>query len=164
MKKNAYEEIFAPDDGLLLDIKVFDAGPRDWEKLLLYLTTQYLVVYSENRVVTPQPDFATIWHRTKEKAVQLEIMLPGFTVRAHIFQTEEIEMDLRPEEVDSNEKACAVFELMSGTASELGKEVFLIPEYASATQQQLREMAICSADPRTGKIKYYKAPGTDQVF
>jgi hypothetical protein len=99
---------------------------------------------------------ATIWERAKEAAVQVEIMLVGFVVKAHFFQTQEIEMDLRPEDVDSEEKANAVFELMSRTAIELGKEVFLIPEYASATREQLKRMAICSADPVSGRITYYK--------
>ena len=153
-----YKNIFTRDDGLLLDIKVFDVNEQDWQRLLALLERKYLVVYSENGVAIKQPDLSTIRKRAQTKTAEMEVLLPGFTLRAHFLETAQIEMDLRPEDVDSAEKANAVFELMSGIACELRKETFLIPEYASATKYELKRMAICSADRDSGKIKYYEAP------
>lgn len=82
----------------------------------------------------------------------LEILLLGFTINSHFFLTEEIKLDLLPEDVNSAGKAESVFALMRGVAGLLEKEVFLIPEHGSANELELKRMAVCSCDPTTGAI------------
>jgi len=60
-------------------------------------------------------------------------MLPGFTVNSHFFLTDEIELNLLPEEVNSREKADAVFALIKGIAQLLGRR-FMWQEHGSAPQ------------------------------
>ena len=113
MNRHAYNEVFRPDSGLLLDIKIFNTTEEDWRTLLHYLSTKYVTVYSEDGVAKPQPEFKAIWQARNKKALAIEILLPGFAVSSNFFETEQIEMDLRPEDVDSAEKANAVFGFQS---------------------------------------------------
>jgi hypothetical protein len=152
--EHRYREIFVPDCGALQDIKVFDVNAWDWQSLLHFLSTNYELVYSEDGVVESLPNFATIWQRHNEKALTLKVLLPGFTVNSCFFDDDQIELDLLPEDIDSPEKANAVFALIKAIARLLQKEVFLVEENASATPEELRQMAACSCDPRNAEIRY----------
>jgi hypothetical protein len=101
----------------------------------------------EDGLVAQLPDFATIWGRRSEKAQTLKVVLPGFTVNSHFFLEDEIELDLRPEDIDSAEKANAVFALIKDIARLLQKEVLLAGESSIADPEELRRMAICSCHP-----------------
>ncbi|HEY2915163.1 MAG TPA: hypothetical protein VGK21_17495 [Candidatus Angelobacter sp.] len=148
-----YREIFAPDCGALLDIYVLEITPIHWQVLLDFLSAKYELVYLEDGVEETLPDFATIWKRHNEKAVTLKVVLPGFTVNSHFFLEHDIELDLLPEDIDSFEKAKAVFELIRGIARQLHKEVLLVGETSITDPEELRRMATCSCDPTTGAIR-----------
>jgi hypothetical protein len=145
---------FRPDSGTLLELFVFGADPELWQRALAYISANYLMVYSEDSVVTALPDMAEIFQSQETKSVCLEVLLPGFTVNAHFFCADEIEMNVLPEEIDSAEKAQALFQFMSGLASCLGKDVLMVPEYFSATEDELRRVAICIADALNGAIHF----------
>jgi hypothetical protein len=150
MKKDFYKDIFAPDKGSLLDVRVFDTTLQDWQSVLDYLSAHYVIRYSENWVSKPLPSAEVIWKKRQQVTVLLEIELSGFNVNAHFFVENEIEIDIRPEDVDSRDKTDSVFEFMTSLATVLGKEVFLVPEHGKATEAELREMAVCSGVPGRG--------------
>jgi hypothetical protein len=155
MKADIYKDIFIPDGGALLDIRIFDVTPDDWQRLLDYLASHYAVTYEENGVPKPLPKFDVVLEKLKTTNVSLKITLPGLTVNCHLFDANQVEMDVLPEDVDSASKAESVFELMTAIARLLNKEVLLTPEFASADPEKLRSLALCSIDPKTGDIKCY---------
>ncbi len=58
-----------------------------------------------------------------------------------------------PDGVNSRENADAVFQLMVGIAATLNKPIFLTPEFGSAPQEMLRELAVCSANPGEAEVR-----------
>jgi hypothetical protein len=159
--EHRYREIFAPDSRALLDIFVFEVTPNHWQSLLDFLAGNYQLVYLEDGVAASRPDFSTIWQRCGKKAVTLQVLLPAFTVNTHFFLIDQIEMDVLPEDVDSSEKADAVFTLMKCIARLLGKEVFMVQEHGSATDEELKRMAVCSCGPIDAEIKFHEDRSVD---
>jgi hypothetical protein len=131
---------------------IFDTSLGDWQTLLNYLGTNYLLTYTEDGSPAFLPDAEKIFQMRDEKSVALKVMLLGFTVNTHFFSQHEIEMDLLPEDVNSSDKAEAVFRLMIEIARLFNKDVFLTPEFGIATPEQLRAIAVCVADPRDRSV------------
>jgi hypothetical protein len=154
MTNRAYEKIFAPNEGMLLDVLVFDTSMQDWQTLLDYLSTKYTCIYSESGVVGPLPKVEAIFRRRNEVSVFLECVLLGFTLNCYFFVVDQIELDLLPNDVKSAHSAEQVFALMRDIASVLKKDVFLIPEYGSADVEELQNMAVAVADSRNGSIRF----------
>jgi len=156
MKPAIYKTIFVPDSGALLDIKVFGVTPDNWQALLDFLFSHYQILYEENGKSGPFLKFETMMEKKKTAAVWFKIKLPGeLIVNCHFFDADQVEMDILPEDVDSASKAESVFALMTAMARILDKEVLLIPEFASADPEKLRQLALCSVDPKTGALKYH---------
>ena len=145
-----YRSIFKPDAGTLLDIMVFNVQVKDWQHLLASLSKRYSLFYSEDGVSKSLPHADSIFQARLQRSVMLEIMLPGFTLNSYFFLDSEIEIDLRPEDINSEEKAAAVFEFMMDISKYLGKEVFLTPEYGSGSVDKRRELALCVANSSKG--------------
>jgi len=142
-----WRRIFEPDSCSLLDIWVFDTDHSHWRILLDWLQKNYHVAYSEDQTPKVLPSVAEIWEQPKAATRMLRIDLEGVTVNAHFFSLNEIEMDVLPEDIDSENKAQSVFEFVSRIAKLLTKEVILAPEYGSADQAQLKAIAFCTVDP-----------------
>src|SRR6266566_2312886 len=66
----------------------------------------------------------------------------GVEVKCFFWGENELTLDLRPEDVDSAEKAQGVFDLMKAIANTLNKRVLLTAENGSATRQWSEEYAI----------------------
>ena len=152
--EHRYRDIFVPDSGALFDIYVFGITVNDWQALLKFLSTNYVLNYAEDGISKPLPEFDTIQERRKGKAIALEVLLPGFTINTHFFSDDHIQLNLLPEDVNSAEKADAVFALMKGISRSLHKTVYLVQEYGSATPEELKDMAVCSCDPAGNEILY----------
>lgn len=73
-------------------------------------------------------------------------MICGVSLNCQFFDVGQIQMNLLPEEVNSVEKAEAVFRVMTDIASLLKKEVLLTSEFGRATREKLREIAVCRVD------------------
>lgn len=153
MRPDTLKDVFAPDSGALLDILIFDTSPRDWQAFLDYVSSHYEISYVEDERPQPLPKFEVINNKRKLAAVSLKIRLSGLTVNCHVFEIGRMDLDVLPEDVNTPEKAQSVFDFMIAVASVLKKEVFLVPEFASATQADLEKMALCSADPQSGSIR-----------
>ncbi|HTC94120.1 MAG TPA: hypothetical protein VK699_11840 [Terriglobales bacterium] len=156
MRSDIYKTIFVLDGGALLDIRVFEVTPDDWQVLLHFLSTHYQILYEENGKSEPLPTFDRMMEKRKTAAVWFKIRLTEeLIVSCHFFDADQIEMDILPEDVGSSFKAESVFALMTAMARILNKEVLLTPEFASADPEQLRQLALCSVDPKTGALKYH---------
>ncbi len=154
-----WKRIFEPDSSSLLDIWVFETDQSHWQLLFDWLQKSHSVAYFEDHTPRALPSLANIWERAAAGAPMLRIDLESCSVNAHFFSSNEIEMDVLPEEIDSEEKAQSVFEFVSGIARLLKKEVILAPEYGSADRAQLKAIAICTVDP-TGTLSLGKSSRT----
>lgn len=151
--EHRFREIFVPDSGAPLDIFAFDVTDHHWQSLLSFLSTNYELKYLEDGVAQPLPELTEIWQRAGQKALTLQVILPGFTANAFFFCRDQIELNVFPEDVTSAEKAGAVFNLMKGLAQTLDREVFMVPESGDVSNQELRKMAICFCDPLSLEIR-----------
>lgn len=134
---------------------VFGVTVDDWQDLLKFFSANYVLNYSEDGISRPLPQFATIRGISKGKAITLEVLLPGFTINTHFFSDDLIQLNLLPEEVDSREKADAVFALMKNVSRLMRKSVYLVPEHGSAMPEELKHMAVCSCHPAGNEIVYH---------
>ena len=139
--------MFKPDSGIVFEIRAYGVTAKDYEILLPVLAKRYLAMYSENGETKDLPDYNTITRRRSLVTTMLELKIVGVQVRCWFVEENEIDLDLLPDDVDSEEKAEGIFGLMSTIAETLKKRVFLTAENAGATQQWSEEHAICVFDP-----------------
>ena len=139
-----WQRIFKPDHGVLL--WVVNGNPADWQALLDWACQKYPTTYLEDGTEATLPRFAMILERRKTVTPSFRIDLGGFSANAHFLSTDEIEWEVLPENVDSEAKATVVFELLTGIARLLRKEVILAPEHPGLDAGQLRGRALCIAD------------------
>ena len=144
-----WKEVFAPDSGTLLDVRVYDMTAADYDRLLGMLAMQYRVLYLEdgNAKAKDLPDYTTIIRRRDLVSVSIAVDVVGVEVKCFFWGENELTLDLRPEDVDSAEKAQGIFDLMKAIANTLNKRVLLTAENATATRQWSEEYAIRVFDP-----------------
>ena len=144
-----WKEVFAPDSGTLLDVRVYDMTAADYDRLLGMLAMQYRVLYLEdgNAKAKDLPDYTTIIRRRDLVSVSIAVDVVGVEVKCFFWGENELTLDLRPEDVDSADKAQGIFDLMKAIANTLNKRVLLTAENATATRQWSEEYAIRVFDP-----------------
>jgi hypothetical protein len=153
---SAWKRIFEPDSRSLLDIWVFEASPAAWQTLLDLLRKNYSLEYLEDSAPAVLPTFDAIWKQHRVPAPLLRIDLGGFTANTQFFSSDQIEINLMPEDVDSKARAESVFKLATAVARLLKKDVIFAPEHASASTAELKAMAFCAVDP-AGRLSLGKA-------
>lgn len=101
-------------DGSLRDIYVRNTTFEDWRKLLLWVRAgKYKITYKIGETEASLPsDFDEVEKRMSEFGQLLSIYVEGAILNCHFFWMEEIEFDLLPNEVDTEEKAEAILEFM----------------------------------------------------
>ena len=117
LNQTDWKEIFAPNDGMLLNIIAFDTKLNDWRHLFGLLSALYTFTYSEDDAEKELPDIELIFHRRQEASTCLRINAAGISINCHFFGEEPMDFDVLPEEVDSPEKAKAVFDFMTSWPS-----------------------------------------------
>ena len=130
MKWEGYKAEFTPD-GSLRDIYIKDVDIDDWQSFIDFLrsTEATLDFYIEGEEAK-LPDCIKNILLDREHPYLLSIRLDGVTVNCHFFTPVEIELDLDPQEIDSETKAKVIFRLMSTVGRVLNKQVILTPENA----------------------------------
>lgn len=139
-------------DGSLRDIYVLESTSDDWQKLIAFLRSgKYKVTYELDGIEKPLPsDFSEIQKYMGEVYQLLSIHIEGLRLNCHFFLTENIEFDLLPNEVETEEKAEAIFQFMAMVGRLLGKEVILTPENG-------QEYVIVGYDPKANKMNYFQS-------
>lgn len=87
---------------------------QDWQTVLDFVGKNYVIIYTEDGEQRAPRAVQDILRTREERSVLLEVLLPGFTVSTHFSRHNRVEMDLRPEDINTSEKGRAVFSLMSG--------------------------------------------------
>jgi hypothetical protein len=119
----SWKNIFESDCGTLRDILAPEATASDWQSLLDYVSTNHQIQYSEDGTVCSLPPLETIGQRSEKVSVALSIQMGGYTINSHFFIPGEIEMDLLPDKINSEDKAKSVFDFLNSMARVLDKEV-----------------------------------------
>ena len=136
-------------DGSLRDIYVLETTSGDWQKLITFLeSADYRVTFGVDGVKRPLPtEFSEIQKHMGEVVQLLSIYVEGVRLNCHFFWIEDIELDLLPNEVDTETKAEAIFRFMMEVGQLLEKEVILTPENG-------REFVIVRYNPKLNEIEY----------
>jgi len=121
-------EAFFEPDGSLRDVYVIGGGIPAWEGLLRIARTRDagLEVDGEER---PLPALATEALALRQaRSPLLSIDWDGIGLNAHFFAAEDVELDLDPRAICSDERFEALIGFMATLAGETGKTVILTPE------------------------------------
>ena len=113
-------------DGQSMKIVIKGVNLNDWQSFIDFLkrTEAGMDFYCDGEAATLPEN---IWDVVLDQmhACQLSIHLNGVTVNCHLLVPGEIELDIDPEEVDSETRAKVVFRLMSTVGRTLNKQVVL---------------------------------------
>lgn len=134
---NNWEEInwiFEPD-GTLRDIYVENVDIEDWKILIDYLNSNHIVKYG------PSDDNQIINKINKDYLIQLltdvtgklelktvAIMIDDIIINTHFFTVDEIEFDIKPEEIKSVKDYEKVLSFMNEISRVLNKQLILTGE------------------------------------
>jgi hypothetical protein len=150
-------EDFVPE-GAWRDIYVLNTTIQEWDRVLQVVRSSYGHKYSIANTPAPMPDSAEAALEIHHACQLLEVDLGRFTLNCHFFCEEEIEFDMRPQDVDA-----ASFPQLVGFLTAIGtalqRNVFVTYEnhpglpilvYEAATNQvrPIRTLAEAAAEPR----------------
>lgn len=128
-----FQEIFEPD-GSLVDLYVLDISPEDWQQLLNELQPEVLPYKFWDFEMDDEPRrlsqrIETIFARGDEASGCLLTLDPeGLRLNCHFFTTEEIEFDLVPQDIQSEDLAARLADFIRRVSALLGKPVLLCCE------------------------------------
>jgi len=117
-------------DGSLRDIYVLNITISDWQRLVDWLRSgPYPIRFYLNREPAPLPlDVSDLFAHRNDIEVLLKIGVEGIDLHCHFFWHKEIEFDLDPRDVDTEQKEHGIADFMCSVGRLLGKEVILTPE------------------------------------
>ena len=148
MNWDEYGKVFEWD-GSLRDLYVLHTGVGDWQKLLDFLRDgPYPVVFQLDGRDYPFPaKAAPLFESRGEIDPYLCVTAAGIAFNCRFFDAHEIEFDLDPRQVDSEEKLRGLFGFMREIARLLDKEVILTPE-------NVRAAVIFRVAPNEERLQY----------
>lgn len=118
-------EDFSPD-GSLRDIYVRHVSADDWERAYRWLIDTYPHVFTRDGIqIESPPSVEFIWQDRAVAFNRLTLDVGELHVNCHFFQSDDLELDLRPEEVVSEERFVALTVLIEGLGRLVDKTVVL---------------------------------------
>ncbi len=143
-------EDFAPD-GSLRDIYVRNVSGEDWESAYRWLVGMYPNVFTRDGIqIDPPASVEFIWQDRAVAFNRLTLDVGGLRVNCYFFQSNDLELDLRPEEVVNDERFAALTGLMEGLGRLVDKNVVL-------TYQNGKDDAVfLEFRPEDSELTYHK--------
>jgi hypothetical protein len=130
MQWSECSEAFRPDEGLR-DLYVHGTSLREWQRFLSFLASSaYQLKYTRDGEPEVIPRHAADVFADREPAHHLSIQLGAVTVCCYFFTPEEIELDIDPREVRSQQELDIVMSFMSALGATLLHDVILTEENA----------------------------------
>lgn len=130
MNWSLYQKEFQVTNGSLRDIYVHDTTIGDWRSTWAWLRSKgYQLSYSvdgQARELPEDPQEALSLRKTA--ATLLSIHIGSVQVNCHFFGVDDIEMDIDPQQVTSDETLEALFSFLLGLSGVLNKRVDLTDE------------------------------------
>ncbi len=128
MKWNECADAFH-QDGSLRDIYVLGTTEQDWDKFLSFLATSpYKTEYTCDGESAVLLDRAAVVFSDREHVHSLSIQVDGVSILCHFFVPEEIEFDVDPREVTSQQHLDAILKFISNVGGVLQRDVILTEE------------------------------------
>lgn len=116
-------------DGSLRDIYVDSTTEQDWDAFLSFLREgEHPLSYSQDGEAAPVPTRASEALRDTSCAHLLSIAVSGVIVNCHFFTADEIELDVAPGDVATQEALDGLLGFMRGIGDHLRKDVTLTAE------------------------------------
>jgi hypothetical protein len=116
-------------DGSLRDIYIFNTTLEDWKKFLIFLTGRSGSVYSVDGESAPLPhNLQEQFRPDRERSYLLAFPVGRLILHCHFFSVEEIELDLDPRDIQSQDDLSQLAPFLRELAALLGKEVRLTAE------------------------------------
>lgn len=130
-------------DGALRDIYVVGTTLGDWQRILDLLndcSPDALVFYVDGEKIFSAPSAKVIFERRPEIAILLHVKAGNVHFCCHFFSEEQIEFDLDPRDLKSEEDLQAVLAFMSFLANGTAKPAIL-------THENQQEAVILTVQP-----------------
>ena len=116
-------------DGSLRDIYIFQTSTDDWEKLLSFaLALDQVIYYRIDGEIASLPKRATSIFNNREHTHTMSIDLTGVIVNCHFFMIEEIELDIDPREIKSQNELDIVIKFIKELGKCLKKDAIVTEE------------------------------------
>ncbi|EMJ94521.1 hypothetical protein [Leptospira alstonii] len=127
-----HQWIFEPD-GSLLDIYVQDVGLSEWIQLIKFLNQDFGLKFfrGDEDAFESNIDQDYVVDKLSGKidtGALAHIFLKNIQVNCHFFILNEIEFDVRPKDIGSEEHFVELFEFIYSICKLLNKEIILTPE------------------------------------
>ena len=144
-------------DGSLRDLYVLDTTVEDWHRLFDFVRgSAYDLRFRHGDDWQPLPDAPDgFFSGESEWTTLLSVDVGGVVINAHFFETDQIELDIEPSEVQAPERAASLFGFMRGLGLALGKLVRLTPE-------NCRDYILIEYDPGSDQLRKEQDHWTDQ--
>lgn len=136
-------------DGSFRDLYILDVTISHWQRVVDWLHTKpYPIEFYLNDELAPLPrDISTVFEKRNEIGTLLNIDVEGVFINCHFFWPKEIEFDIDPRQVNSDQKERGITDFMRALGRLLNNEVILTPE-------NWRETALLIYLPEQDKIVY----------
>ena len=120
-------------DGSLRDVYILNADVGVWQKVIDSLqSSDYPLLCDVNGKEATLPDnVADVFEKRSEGGPTLSVDVHGILLNCHFFTEEEVEFDLDPQEIDSEERLQALFRFMRRIGEAAGRQVIMTPENAA---------------------------------
>ena len=119
-------------DGSLRDIYIYNVDAELWDIFInLVKRSQYKVgfTYNGDEEIDIPESYASIVKLQESGSTILNIFLaPSFQVNCHFFLEKELELDIHPKDVASEDSFILLFDFLSWLSSSLQREVLLCHE------------------------------------
>ena len=116
-------------DGSLRDIYVDGTSEKEWDAFLSFLRERgYSLSYSRDGEDASMPSHASEALHDASCAHLLAIDVSGVTVNCHFFAADEIELDVAPQDIATQEALDGLLDFMRGIGDHLQKDVTLTEE------------------------------------
>ena len=148
MNWNKYKKEFEWD-GSLRDLYILNTDISHWQRLIDSLQggTYKITFKVDDETVAMPEDVTEIFRKRDEVTVLMSLALGGIIINSHFFTDQQIEFDIDPREINSEEKLNQLFGFMRGIGQLLQKEVLL-------TSENAQEIIIFRYMPDTERVEH----------
>jgi hypothetical protein len=134
-------------DGTFRDICISGVGIPHWQRVIDWLrASPYPIEFRLNDEPTALPhEVSEVFRQRDERAVLLQVDVGNVIIHCHFFSYDEIEFDVDPREVSSEQEEQGIIDFMRALGRLSGREVILTPE-------NYREMALLTYIPEQDEV------------
>jgi hypothetical protein len=135
-------------DGSLLDIYIHETTLNDWQSFIDWIRHgRYNFSFTPGNNSSSLPDNVQDVFNEQETSL-LSISINGLLANCHFFGMEEIELDIDPREVVSEENFRDLMDFISNLGKALSKQVIITPE-------NMPGMPLFLFTPENNEVKYF---------